>query len=791
MKRMTFMALTVALWLVTVHPDLVYSQTVAPTVFDSLQIAETAVAVNPKNAPAYVRLGHVYLSLGKGEDAFKAFRKALNIDDDLAEAYNGLGLVHLNVRKDLHVAERYFRQALGKDRSFIEAQYNIAKAHLDAGNHSAKGEAERLVKMDATYAPAYLMLAQWHERRNKHSEALGYYKRYMDLQPDDQEVGYKVGLNLLSLGLYDQAEKFAMTLLNAGPRYGVLAQVLIHRGDYPRALQAFEFYINYLTPEEQDLYRDISLVASPEELAAYQALGQSDRREYINKFWLRHEPDLVSGGARRRAEHYRRVWYVMTHFGKTQKPWDQRGEIYIRYGEPDYRSTSADLNFEVPLAVQRVQEHRAAELYGSLAAGVRFYGPVFPIRTDKVAEVDYVEPVVEQDFTNFEVSPVPAGSVTADTLGLARYRPVTSGSYWGGVPWEAWIYTKIEGGVEVVFTDEMLSGRFDFAPIPRPTMEDFYRIRGDGQLSRMMLQFSRLAPEVVAQRTTSSLPERYDISQGVTPLDFLYDLASFAGDDGQTRVEVYTGISVGQFLEEGVQDTVLSLERTAALADSGLNRVYRARDLFRIRVATGEKGMVLDQTELELPPGPYEMGVQIRQEGADKAQTYRQRLAVSDFSKGGLQVSDVQVARQVIEDPAEGSRFVKGTLQVVPAPGRAFFVGQPVYLYFEIYGLEKDDFGAVQYHIMHTIRFKELGHVAVRALSRVGKLLGVGQGDQEVKIEYEQTGSETRLADYVALELGETGVGEYQVSVSVQDMKSKQTVVKEAFFRLVDKLTEP
>ena len=787
MKRMRCIVLMAVLFMVGPCAVEVCAQDEGSGLADSVQIAEKAVAEAPKDARAYVQLGQAYLNAERGNEALKAFRKAADLDGDLAEAYNGLGLVHLRVRKDLQIAERYFRQALQKDRSFIEAQYHIAKAHMDAGNHSAKGEAERLVKMDSTYAPAYLILAQWHEVRKKHSEALGFYRQYMALQPDDQAVGYNVGLNLLAQGLYDEAESFAMSLLNAGPRYGVLAQVLMHRQDYLRALQAFELYIGYLTPEEQAIYRDIALVASPEELAAYQVLSEAERHGFLNKFWLRHEPDLVSGGGRRRAEHYRRVWYAQTHFSKTQKPWDRRGEIYIRYGEPDYRSTSQEMNFDVPLEVQRVQEERAAELYGSVAAGVRFYGPVYPVRTDKVAEVDVVEPVVEQDFTNFEVSPVPAGSVVEDTLGLARYRPVTAGTYWGGVPWESWIYTDVGGGVEVVFTDEMLSGRYEYAPIPRPTMEDFYRIRGDGQLSRIMLEFSRHAPEVVAQRTTSSVPEQYDVSQGTIPLDFLYDVASFVGEEGQTRVEVYTGIPVAQLLETEVQDTVLSVERTAALVDSGLNRVHRARDVFRIRVVAGEGGMVLDQTELNLLPGAYEMGVQVRQQGAARAQTYRQQMAVEDYSQGGLLLSDIQVARQVVPDPPEGSRFVKGELQVVPAPGGAFFVGQPVYLYFEVYGLEKDDFGAVSYKITHTIRVKEHGHVAVRALSRLGQLVGVGEGDQEVKIEYEQTGSESRLADYVALDLGQTGVGEYLVSVSVQDIKSKNEVVKEAFFRLVEK----
>ncbi len=35
------------------------------------------------------------------------------------------------------------------------------------------------------------------------------------------------------------------------------------------------------------------------------------------------------------------------------------------------------------------------------------------------------------------------------------------------VPWESWVYTQIGGGIEFVFTDQMMNGVWDFPPMPQ------------------------------------------------------------------------------------------------------------------------------------------------------------------------------------------------------------------------------------------------------------------------------------------------------------------------------------
>ncbi len=739
-------------------------------VLDSVRVAQAAVEAHPKDARAFVRLGHAYLKAVREKEAMGAFRKAVSLNKNLAEGYNGVGLVFLELKKDWQLAEKYFRQALQKDRSFAEAQYNIARAHMSVGNagtRAARGEAERVVKIDPTYAPAYLILAEWHKVRQKHNRAIEYYRKYMVLRPEDQEVGYNVGLSLLMQDRYDEAETFAMAHLNAGPRYGVLAQVMMHRQDYVKALQAFDLYVDYLPPEERAYYEDLSLVASPEELAEYRETPGTQQADFLRRFWLEHDPELVSGGTRRRAEHYRRVWYARTHFSDHTQPWDRRGEVYIRYGEPDYRSTSREMNFEVPIEVRQVQESMAFEIYGPSAAGASFYGPVYPVRTDKTGEFDVSESDDEGEITTQRGQ----GAVAAgDTLGLARYRPVTSGFQSGGVPWESWVYLDVDGGVEITFTDEFNSGIFDFAPVPSAP---------DIQVSQMS-KFWRFSPSKLYEQAVALSPDYYVPEYETKPFDFYYTLADFRGKDDSSVLEIYYGIPCLPYSYDSEENvTRLAVTRQLALLSTTSEKVYRRTgDIMYQRPGnqTGPGAVLPDMVRLDVPPGVYRLEVKIRDRLSGRLGLYRQQVVVEDYHKDRLRVSDIQLANRVVESD-EGGQFSKRGLNVIPMPSRTYHSGQNIFVFYEIYNLKKDEFGQTNYRVQYTMGPKTGGVLAKLVHTLTGKKRKEG-----VAIGYDQLGFGESEVAFTELDLGEARSGRHYIKVEVTDLVNGNSFSKETTF---------
>jgi tetratricopeptide (TPR) repeat protein len=92
----------------------------------STQELHKLTAAEPKNAPAWHALGNALLDEGKFDRGISAFRRALRIDDSLAEVHNDLGSAYFD--KGWHQeAEACFRKAVA-----LRPDHGIAHANLGA-----------------------------------------------------------------------------------------------------------------------------------------------------------------------------------------------------------------------------------------------------------------------------------------------------------------------------------------------------------------------------------------------------------------------------------------------------------------------------------------------------------------------------------------------------------------------------------------------------------------------------------------------------------------------------------
>lgn len=98
--------------------------------------------------------------------------------------------------------------------------------------------------------------------------------------------------------------------------------------------------LNYqkIPKPERKRYFELAAVSSQKTADEYTALADSAEREvFWQKFWKEKDPTPTTLGNERYQEHLRRVAHADTFFSKQVCFWDDRGKIYIKYGEPDYR----------------------------------------------------------------------------------------------------------------------------------------------------------------------------------------------------------------------------------------------------------------------------------------------------------------------------------------------------------------------------------------------------------------------------------------------------------------------
>jgi tetratricopeptide (TPR) repeat protein len=139
----------------------------------------------------------VYLQQGKDlyhddhdEQALEAFKQAMQIDPELAEAHFRMGLT-LDALGQEQEAEEAYKKAVAKYKKYLHEHDDDAEAHYNLGQ---------------TYAGLSL-----------YSEAVGEYREATRLKSDDTDIYYDLGEALSKLARYDEAVSAFSKALEVDP----------------------------------------------------------------------------------------------------------------------------------------------------------------------------------------------------------------------------------------------------------------------------------------------------------------------------------------------------------------------------------------------------------------------------------------------------------------------------------------------------------------------------------------------------------------------------------------------
>lgn len=710
---------------------------------DTLKALEAATRADPKDGRAWVRLGQAYLHAGDYKRAKEAFRKGIQ-SNNKADGFNGLGLAYMCDPTSKGVNRRgfeFFRRALAADPGYAEARMNIARLHIQLESIDAEKALKEVIKHHPTHAAAYLELAEWYPDGYEDRRAV-LYKRYLELRPDDLNGHYGLALVFTQQHRYVAVLEITKRALEKHPgsrRFLPLAaQAYAARGDADKAIRLFQAYFGFITETERRLFSDVSLIMSPTDGKANTSTSSVEVADSLTPFWRDRDPTLVSGGAHREAEHYRRVWYARTFFSEKVYPWDRRGEVYIRYGKPEYRSRSDTPNQPASLDVQSVKE--------------MIYFVSNGIETSRDGKNDHA-------FTE------PVYPISKFRLGGKR------------VAWESWIYTNVGRGVEFVFTDQVGNGNWDFAlpPPVDPRKSDL------GRISRLM----KYNPSVVFKDVVSRTPEYFDLPPGVEALEFYYDLATFEGGPSRTKMEVYFGIPVEHVVATEIEDHLVSqVEYTVAVVDEEGDIVHRERDQLTFAGQQNSKPgtFVPQMMTVRLRPGTYRLAVQLADLHSDKWGLYHQDLDVPAYGDS-LKLSDLELAWSISKTTGPG-RFQKGDVSVIPMPSRSYRMGQSVFIYYEVYNLGKDEFGQSSYQVTYTLRqnirrgFNPFGALDAKIRKFIRRV------EPELVVSYQRAGTDSSEVIYFELDTRKVKPGFHQIEVEVADLNANTSASKNAVFRL-------
>ena len=722
------------------------------------------------------------------------------------------------LKADLVAAREAFQSALSQNDDFAPAHFGMALASYRSG--TAEGEkgrfseqtiyhASQAVALSPEFELAHRLLGRLYSDIDDYDKSVDAYVRSLSVQPTrDPAVLQAVVTAYVRSGVLEELPSQALDSLEVATDEGLLLPVVAQACASRKALDlAMQYYgrgFSRMPPEERQLYQDVNLIASREELLAYRATADDPaaRREFLVRFWSVRDPDLMTAVNERKLEHYRRVWYSRTGFSERAHPWDRRGEVYIRYGAPDYRSTSSSVAPPMPISVERIKERVAHDIYGPAGMAEVGRGPVFPIRrmhevgldfpaemppgSDQGAAPDPLE--VEEGAPALIDEPLQPSDLSA--LNSENYEVTLSpnrtqaagGDFMSFIRWESWVYTGVAGGIEVVFTNELGGGKFDFAPVPAAAFDD-------GALRRTS-RFVKFSPAMVMNRSIRQMPEHYLPGGREAFLDFYYDRATFRGSNGKTRVEIYYGIPPRSLSEsESDEQPVVRMGCAVAMYDTETGQTLQDIEELVLRTSkdlyTGKGTFIPNQLALDVSPGTYDMRVQVKDLLSGHSGIYKERLEVEDYSLDTLKLSGLELGFQIsTEDGLE--KYAKGGgIWVIPMTTKTYRMNQHPFVYYEAYGLKPDTFGQSRFTLQYTIHsMPEKGGTFGRLWAGVGALLRRGERNPEVSVSTEQVREEADLQEYFEMDLGNAKSGVNRLKVRIVDQNGNAEAEKEVLFRL-------
>jgi GWxTD domain-containing protein len=752
-----------------------------PTVADAQSIDQhfdpiptmPSAATYPEAVQQAIEEGYRQLSEITGPDddlhleaAKVAFERALEVDPRSVHALNGLGIYELKKdeqwltileslkklfnRDHISMAIKAFEKSLEVDSDFHAARYNLALAHRQARGpknyERAIQELERLAEEAPEFGDAFLLLVVT-------------YRDAGDLRSIIETIQNTPEGTSPSLASRSLLLSYALVNLKQ-PVEGAAA--------YRAGIGAIE------NAREADLYwHDIRPIASPEAEAEFQRLDMAAKRAYLLTFWQRLADQSFTSVDERVAEHYRRLHHTYEnyrldlperrHYSSTAAyvpPWqtgfDDRGAIYLRHGEPNDTATHAGPDYEKNISWRYDRDDGDPLVFHFVS---------------------------DEDIQDFKLVRRLSDVVITDSSKLSgQQRFSRSCGVGGGCD----NYDRRILETEREALRDLYSSRGHLDP---------YYDRAATSLDAQILETEEinLARDIaIATSTQSYMPE---LPQA--PLLYPVYPVAFKNASGGAEVLFYYALPISEIsvLPYGSGGSEIDY-RYQLLVNTPGDQQPLARQEDDVKIASAkpiprEAGVMLPGVRpVAVGPGDYEYGMKLTDLNSGRFNVRQGAIHVDDFAKPGLSMSGIVLASRInpANDPA--NPFVRwGRLKVLPLPSRLYRRTQPVFVYYEVYGLSADAAGAGNYRTTYTLESRQLDrNIVARFFSSVGELLTGGEEKGSITYSFErsQPGVVDPLLEYFSLDVSESPPGDYILTVEIEGLETSSSLRRQVELSLVD-----
>ena len=719
--------------------------------------------LNPNYALAHSSLGYIYMRRGNSALARASFDRAIDLDMRLAAAHNGRGMVLARDERMRAAALESFREALDLDPEYLDAWYNLGVTLVEMENYrGARQSFEQLLQSDPDYSDVHYRLGVIASNEGDYDVALEEFRDQYRLAPNHRENRLELGRLYFRQEQYADAEDLLLPMVSQFPDYTMamllLADVYLAVEDYTRAHQLYLMSDKEFEDMEtaERLWQDVIDIATDVERRKYQETTLEDMPDFFRRFWRKRDLDPTTPDTNERmVEHYRRLRYARQYFHSPTTPgeYDDRGRIYIKYGEPDgqagYGTADSETRPNDTWAYWTGLKERLIVHFVDRGEG--YFRQVESLMEASELNPFEIFPTVETDTST------PTSGLTVDRLPINTYRDRAILDP---------MYDRIANEMEELIRVAQQPGEAGGVNAVTSFVE---------QLSTL-LETERM--ENLKDLVTIESTTHYVNIEPPDPLPFSFYTAAFKDFQGRTRIAVYFGIPTTELvLERYGEGHKARVDLGLALFDENWNEIDRTneiREYLSNQVVEQQEGSyMVDINMMRSVPGVFNFAISLTDLNSGRVGVVLDSLRVEEFTGRSLTISDIEMAGSI--GTRRGGQFYREGVEIIPMPTRTYTTEQPIYIYYEIYNLSKDDFGTTAFQVSYGIQPSDEARrrgIISSAFRGLGRLVGIGKPVEvtlELDVEYGIRAQENR---WLELEFADPKPGLYQIKLSVKDINN-------------------
>jgi len=679
--------------------------------------------------------GFNYLTFGNPTMAIKSFKNALEISET-SDIYAGLGLAYLRKAKgvsdnnennknrfqmlraaqNINSALKFLKKAVELNADDLDYKYNLAKAYLVRGDFGSLQSALELFKELKDKGSTYTDIDKEMERISKSLEQPGKLpesiRDYMEVGADNSKELYNMTKLLMSQNKIEEASYYYLLALeNAADE-----------------------------KELDELFRDVKLLFTVQDNVQFQQMPHKGR--YVKGFWRLRDPTPMTPENEHLIEHLRRVAHAEAVFESrsTDRLYDERGDIYIKYSEPEFRYQSAGDSETYPNE-SWVYPWQVSERGGQL-----FYD--FANRS-----------------TGFKIVP--------DLR-----------------------YTLIRGGLEYIEWVLLYRDRDWIYPEVYQRLWEAYKPDKVGDIFTLDTELDRIATmKEFNEKDAPPTVFLYDYG-GEKMFNILYNYACFKGQGGKTKIEMYYLFPLdGLFFEPDRESKTMNtvVERAIIVRNIDLEYLHFDKSDMKVqidltndltgRISVGQANFQISPAEI----GPV-MNLEFKSENSNSVGLYYNDLQPKNFNGSDLMMSDIQFSVD-IQPSSVKDQFTKNGLRIIPHVSEFAYKKALLFIYFEIYNLKQNKDGDVRYKVEYIISRK--GVESIEEITKTDTLKiklpeSLGKGKNYIAVSEDRTKKEKNTFDYLSFNLSTLSAGRYFFTVRILDKESGASTVSKKNFTLRD-----